>query len=195
MRTLIWAAAFGCALALSGCGSKDTGASGEQDDAVEAGVKAAGGGGMPANWKATDACAILDKAVVAEILKQPVSDAQVSLVHEPGSVDAGTSECTYAGADGGTVASLMTRWSPINDNTAESIAGAKSAMVATMKAFSDKQIEDVPGLGKAAFFAPGIDQLNVFIDDARMITVTVRKIPDGANGKDIAIALAKKAGA
>lgn len=149
----------------------------------------------PSAWNAADACSILDKAAVAEILGREISSTQVSLVHEAGSADAATSECAYLGADGASVARLMTRWSPINDNTTESIAMARSSTAATMKAFSSVPLEDIPGLGKAAFLAPNISQLNVFIDDARMIVVTVEKVPDGAQGKDLAIAMAKKAGA
>lgn len=172
------------ALVLVGCGSKG----GETDKAAEA-------AGVADGWKATDACSVLDKAVVAEALKQPAGETMLGLVNEAGTATAATSECTYTGADGATVAQLMTRRSPIADNTPETIAAARSAGQAAMKAFSDKPFEDVPGLGKAAFFAPGIDQLTVFIDDSRMITVTVRKVPEGASGKDLAIALAKKAGA
>lgn len=73
--------------------------------------------------------------------------------------------------------------------------GARNAAASALKAFTDKKIEDVPGLGKVAFLVPGVDSLTVFIDDARMITVTVQKVPAGGSGKDIAIALAKKAGA
>lgn len=173
--------------ALAGCGSGGDKAGGSTAE------KPTEGGGMPANWKATDACSILDKAAVAEVLKREVGETSLALVHEPGTADAGTSECTYAGPDGN-VASLMARWSPINDQTAETIAAARSTAAAAMKAFG-KTPEDVPGLGKGAFFAPGIDQLTVFIDDARMIVVTAQKVPDGVSGKDAAIALAKKAGA
>jgi len=149
----------------------------------------------PSAWNAADACSILDKAAVAEILGREIASTQLGLVHEAGSSDAATSECTYLDADGASVARLMTRWSPINDNTTDSIAMARSSTAATMKAFSSVPLEDVAGLGKAAFLAPNISQLNVFIDDARMIVVTVEKVPDGASGKDLAIALAKKAGA
>lgn len=176
-------------LALAGCG-KSGGSDG--GGAATQGATSADG---RAGWNAADACAILDKAVVAEILKQPVTEAQLSLVNEAGSATAATSQCVYVGAEGGSVATLMTRWSPINDNTAEAIATARSVTAAAIKPFSDKPLEDVPGLGKAAFLAVPISQLNVFIDDARMIVVTAEKVPDGANGKDIAIALAKKAGA
>ncbi|MEJ5976829.1 hypothetical protein WG901_09305 [Novosphingobium sp. PS1R-30] len=182
-------AALGGALALAACGSANEAPA---DKPAASGGQATSGG-VPANWKATDACSILDKATVAEILKRDVSETGLSLVHEPGTAEAGTSECTYSGPDGN-VASLSARWSPINDNTAETIAAARSTSEATLKAFG-KTLEDVPGLGKAAFFAPGIDQLTVFIDDARMIVVTAQKVPDGAAGKDVAIALAKKAGA
>lgn len=146
-------------------------------------------------WNATDACTILDKAAVAEILNQEIPSTQLYLVHQAGASDAATSECTYLGADGASVARLMTRWSPINDNTTASIAMARSSTAETMKAFSSVPLEDVPGLGKAAFLAPNVNQLNVFIDDARMIIVTIEKVPDGAQGKDLAVAMAKKAGA
>lgn len=179
--------AMGCALALAGCGSGgDAAGDKEKPDALDSTQ-------LPPNWKATDACAILDKAVVAEILKRDVSETSLALVTEPGASTAATSECTYSGSDGN-VASLMTRWSPIRDNTPETIAAARAAGEAALKAFG-KVPEDVPDLGKAAFYAPGIDQLTVVIDEARMIVVTAQKVPDGASGKEAVIALAKKAGA
>jgi hypothetical protein len=66
-------------------------------------------------------------------------------------------------------------------------------MASTIKAFSDKPIEDVPNVGKAAFFVPKINQFNVFLDDARMVIITLPRAPD-ATAKDQAIALAGKAG-
>ena len=189
------AAACGCLLALGGCGDKTAApAGGETGGNAQSGTGAAAGA-MPANWKATDACAIVTKEAVAEALKLEVTDAQLGLVHEPGTADAGTSECTYIGKDGGSVAQVMTRWSPINDNTAETIAAARNTAAAAIKPFTDKPMEDIPGLGKAAFMAPGINALTVFIDDARMITLTPRKTGEGVSGKDAAIALAKKGGA
>jgi hypothetical protein len=170
---------------LAGCGEA------AKDSAPETKQAAAG----PAGWNATDACSILGKDAAAAILKQELSDAQLSLVHEAGAAEAATSQCTYLAKDGSSVATLMTRWSPINDNSQAAIDQARAAAASAVKAFTDKPIEDVPGLGKAAFITPGIDSLNVFIDDARMIIVTPQKLPDGATGKDIALALAKKAGA
>ena len=184
----VWATLMVLAAGLTGCGdaaNTDRGGAG-------ASVK---GSAVPAGWNAADACSVLDKAAVATALGQGVKDTQLGFVHEAGAADAATSECSYIGADGATLAIAMTRWSPINDNSSASMDGARNAAASALKAFSDKKIEDIPALGKAAFLVPGIDALTVFIDDARMITVTVQKVPEGGSGKDIAIALAKKAGA
>ena len=179
---------------LTGCNQKapDSTAAPAADTKPEA---AAATTETPSAWNAADACSILDKAAVAGILGREIASTQLSLVHEADGASAATSECAYLGADGASVARLMTRWSPIKDNTTEAIAMARSTTEASMKAFSSVPLEDIPGLGKAAFLAPTISQLNVFIDDARMIMVTVEKVPDGAQGKDLAVAMAKKAGA
>jgi hypothetical protein len=184
------ALAIACGL-VAGCDKGGDSATPGSEASVSAGSAAKG----PDNWNAADACSILDKTTVGEILKQDVTEAQLGLVNEASTTAAATSECTYANKDGEQVASLMTRWSPINDNQPATIAMAKQAAAASVKAFTDLPIEDVPGLGKAAFIVPKIDALNVFIDDARLIIVTPRKVPDGILGKDVAIALAKKAGA
>lgn len=178
-------------LALSACGGSETPAAGGSEAAQA--MAGRGASAMPANWKATDACSILDKADVGAILKTQVTEAKLDLVHEPGAADAGTSQCTYKLASGGE-ATLMTRWSPIGDNTAETIAATRSASAASVKAFTSRPIEDVPGVGKAAFLVPGINQFNVFIDDARLIMISPGSVPD-AEAKAAVIALAKKAGA
>lgn len=182
------ATALICAAGLTACSEKsaENGASGDTQ---------AAGSAMPADWKATDACSIIDKAEMTSAIGQDVKETQLGLVHEPGTADAGTSECVYIAADDSRVASVMTRWSPINDNTPASIDGARNAAAAATKAFSDKPLEDIAGLGKTAFFNPAINSLTVFIDDARMVTVNVEKAPQGASGKDVAVALAKAAGA
>lgn len=187
-RQAISTIAMVCVLSLAACSDN----SAEEDPAAQSASTSAD---TPANWNAADACSILNKAAVAKALEQEVKETHLSLVHEAGAIDAATSECTYTGAEGSSIASLMTRWSPINDNTQSSIVGTRNAAASALKSFSDKQIEDVPGLGKAAFFTPGIDSLTVFFDDARMITLNVQKVPEGKSGKDVAVMLAKDAGA
>ena len=173
---------------LAGCGSGGSGEGGASGEAAET----ASTGGMPADWKATDACSIVDKAEMAEVMKAEVAETSLGLVHEPDGATAATSECTYALKDGGTV-TVMTRWSPIADNTPETIAATRSASASALKAFSDKALEDVPGVGKAAFMVPGINQFTVFLDDSRMMVISLGSVPAGEE-KDRAIALVGTAG-
>ena len=72
----------------------------------------------------------------------------------------------------------MTRNSPIADNTDEAIKLASNATQQSVSAFTDKKVEDILGLGKAAFFVPGIYQLNVFIDDKRFAILTISSAPN-----------------
>ncbi len=175
-------------LLLAACGGADTPAGNQT-----ASQSAAAAGGMPSNWKATDACTVLDKAAIGAALGTEVTEATLSLVHEPDGATAGTSECTYMLKDGGR-ASLMTRWSPIDDNTPAAMKAARDTLATTLKAFTSKPIEDVAGLGAAAFWVPGINQLNVFIGADRFVILTIGSAP-ADKAKDIAIALARKAGA
>ena len=180
-----------CGVGLAGCGEKAA-----QDTKSEDGAAvSAETGGMPSDWKATDACSIVDKSVVAAVMKTEIPESRVSLVHKPNGAEAATSTCNYLRGDGASVASLQVRWSPISDNTPETMALTKKTTFETMNAFTEAKVEDVPNLGISAFLVPRFDQLTVFIDKARMIMVTVEKVPDGASGKDIAIELARKAGA
>lgn len=172
------------ALLLAGCGGgkEDAAAGGDG----KAGASAAAGDG----WDASDACALLDKAAVGEALKDAVTETSLGLVNKAEGANAATSECTYMLASGSR-ASLMARKSPIADNTPEAIALAKSTTEKTMAAFSDKKIEDVAGLGKGAFFVPGINQLNVFLDDSRFVILTIGSAPNDS-AKDTAVALVGK---
>lgn len=153
-----------------------------------------GGAGDPklvsSNWDATDACALLDKAAVGVALGDTVTEANVGLVNQASGANAATSECTYLLESGGR-ASLMTRSSPIADNTDEAIALAHNATQQSVAAFTDKKVEDIPGLGKAAFFVPSINQLNVFIDDKRFVILTISSAPD-ATAKAMAVELLGK---
>ncbi len=179
--------AIGAALVLAGCGG-----GGGADNATGTAATAESSGGMPADWKATDACSIIDKATIESVLGTKVTESALGLVHEPtaGADDAATSECSYILADGR--ASVMTRWSPINDNSKEAIDLARNTMTATLKAFGGGTVEDVAGLGKASMWVEKVGQLQSFIGEDRMVLITV---PNGAGAKDKAIALAKKAGA
>lgn len=170
---------LGLAATLAGCG----GPQGED--------KAGGGGGAQvSNWDATDACALLDKAAVGAALGDAVIETSLAFVHQATATEAATSECTYRLASGGD-ATLMARRSPIADNTPETIAQTRKATASATRAFSDKPVEDLPGLGKAAFFVPGINQLNVFLDSERFVILTIGTAPRD-RAKDMAADLVGK---
>lgn len=193
MRNLIGTAAgLSAAMLLAACGGEGAGgnAGGATASTGTAASSSAAGGQMPADFKATDACAVFDKAVVAKVLGTSVTEASLGLVHEANGNEAATSECTYTLADGR--ATIMTRWSPIGDNSEGAINEARNTLNQVMKAFGAGPAEDVAGLGKASIWAGKAGQLQTFIGEDRMVLITV---PDGPDAKDKAIALAKKAGA
>lgn len=159
----------GAALTLAACGGAGDTAGGDESR-TDTKVVTAG-------WDATDACALLDKAVVGAALEDNVTEASVGLVNQASGPNAATSECTYLLESGGR-ASLMARSSPIADNTDDAIKLARSATQEAVSAFTDKKVEDIPGIGKAAFFVPGINQLNVFIDDKRFVILTISSAPN-----------------
>lgn len=188
MRYNILALAIGTAALLSGCGGGAS--SGESSGSSQAaqGSDAA----MPSDWKATDACSIIDKAAIESVLGVKVTDSSLSGVHEatPGAGDAATSECSYVLTEGR--ASVLTRWSPIADNTSEVIDMSRKATNETLKGLGGGTVDDVAGVGKASLWVEKVGQLQSFIGEDRMVLITV---PSGPGAKDKAIALAKKAGA
>lgn len=172
-----------CGALLAGCGGS------------QGGDKAAGGGAKTAaaDWDATDACARLDKTAVGAALGDTVMETSLAFVHRSmGGGDASTSECTYTLASGGK-ATLMTRNSPIADNIPESIAMTKKTTQEMLSMLGgDSRVEDVPGLGKAAFFVPRIGQMSAFLDDSRFVVLTI-DAPTPEKAKQIATDLVRKA--
>ena len=141
------------------------------------------------DWDATNACSLLDKAAVGTALDDKVTETSLAFVSQAAGANAATSECTYLLTSGGR-ASLMARNSPIADNTDDAIKLARKATQESVSAFTDKKVEDVPGVGKAALFVPGINQLNVFMDDKRFVILTISSAPNDT-AKSTAIELVK----
>lgn len=170
---------------LSACGDPAPGGDGASTPAATAAAASTDG------WKATDACATIDKAAMAAFLGTGVESTSLGLVNQSDGTSAAGSECTYLLAEGGR-AQLLLRASPINDNTPEAIAMARNGTQQTIDAFGGGKIDDLPGLGKAAFWVEKIQALNVFIGDDRFAIIT---LPAGPAAKEQAIAIAKKLGA
>lgn len=183
MKTYSWTLVLAGALALSGCG--------QSGDAAKTGEQADGKAAAPAGWNAADACAVVDKAKMAATAGKPVSEATVGLVHvSSGGGDATTSECSYIFEDGSR-GSVMLRWSPIGDNTPDSMALALNTTRQTSEAFGAK-VEVVEGLGKSAFWIDKMASMNVFIDDAKFAIIT---LPTSPSAKEQATKLARDLGA
>lgn len=166
MKKQIILAIAGASLLLGACGNQA--AKGGKND----GKVAAKEGD---DWDATNACAILDKAVLGEALNDNVTKTSLGLVSPESGPDAATSECTYKLASGGT-ATFMTRKSPIDDNTPEAIQMARKTTAESLAAFGEVAM-DVPGLGKSAFYVPSLNQLNVFLDENRFVILTIGSAP------------------
>jgi hypothetical protein len=183
MKRIALAAASVAMVLIAGCG-------GQNDPGGEGSTGAATLTSATAKWDATNACALLDKSAVGAALGDKVIKATLGLVNQASGPNAATSECIYM-LESGAKASLMTRSSPIADNTDDAIKMARGAMQQTVSAFTAKKVEDVAGLGKAAFFVPGVNQLNVFIDDKRFVILTISSAAN-SNAKDIAVTLFEK---
>jgi hypothetical protein len=167
---------------LGGCGEKTPDApSGEASSPASSNPKLASG------WTKPDACAVVDDATFAAIAGMPVSASELRMAHPADGVTAATSECVFTLQDGGRY-SLMLRWSPINDNTEGAINTMRSGLAEVMKALGGT-VEDVPKLGKAAFWVSRTSSLNVFIGEDRLAIINM---PSGAGAKDKAITLAHK---
>jgi len=183
MKTCLSIALVAGSLALAGCGqSGDTAKPGEQADAK---------GAAPSDWNAADACAMVDKAKMAKTAGKPVAETSLGLVHvSGGGGDATTSECSYIMEDGSR-ASVQLRWSPIDDNTPDTMALAMNAAKQSAEAFG-ATVEPVDGLGKSAFWTAKIDSLGVFIGDDKFAVIT---LPTSPSSKEQALALARDLGA
>lgn len=145
-------------VALAGCNS--------DGDAVadNAGTAAASGSG----WDATQACAMLDAGKLSALTGMSFETAKLTPIAAMAEATAATSMCEYSGASGA-MATLLTRESPYDDATPQSIEKARTAdgMMDPAK--------DVPGLGKAALWraAPMAKSLQVFFDERRSVVVTL----------------------
>jgi hypothetical protein len=126
------------------------------------------GGGEPANQTDTgtpapssatttgpaDACELLPAAEASAVLGETVRDS-VAMLRTEG--DRILSQCNYASASSPVVASLMIRRSAPGETVEQASKGVREVMT------QGATVEDVPGLGAAAFF--GSNQLHVWTNN------------------------------
>ena len=182
---------LGGALLLAACGGQGADNAGNVTAEAPAGITNAKVG-APADFDVTDACKILDRAIVAEVMGSAVTAAEVSGATAATDASAGFSNCAFTLANG-LQPQFFARWSPSADATtpAETVKQAGALMSVTP--------EPVAGLKSPAWWLPKMNQLHVCPDAQRYVFFTMyfpgaTPKPSDAQGKAWAIALAKRAG-
>lgn len=135
-----------------------------------------------------NACRVLPKEEVEKILGQKVNSANLSRAVEGTGATAALSQCTYQIAGGQTI-EFFARRSPIADNTPEAIREVRE----TMKKVTLKDVEDVSGVGKTAFWAPVVNQLHVFAGENIYLFLTMRNFKNAEEAKTKSAELAHRA--
>ena len=133
-----------------------------------------------------DACEALPKAEVEKVIGETVKSANLSRVTEGTESTAAFSQCTYT-TDSGNSVEFFARRSPVADNTSEAIQKSREMMKVTLK----KNLEDITGLGKSAYWIGSpTNQLHVFAGENIYVYLTMRGAKIEAEAKAKAIQLA-----
>lgn len=178
MRTCLFTA---LPLALVACGPA---APGGNDIAASGPTTVPQDGAFVAGWDVRDACKILPKEQVGRVLGAFVEHTENQVGSELADGRAGFSTCYYVLPEDKRVA-LLARMSPEDDNTPEAMKRTRDEAAEALGG-----AEDVPDLGKSAFWLPKMRQLNVFVGGNRYMNLTLPKGVDDATAKAQAIKLA-----
>lgn len=136
---------------------------------------------VAAEWNAADACALVDKGIVAQAAGSDVTQASLSGASQGGETKAALSTCSYSLAGGGSI-SVLTRHSPIADFSAQAVERTMGGMM--------EPAVDIPGLGQAALWTSKVNTLQLFIDDRRYATISLVGVK--GDTKAMATAIASK---
>jgi hypothetical protein len=171
-------------LALAACSGQTGGNGSGNGTAQQSGGSSAS---AEASWNAADACALLPKEVVEEAVGQPVTGTQLSRASAGTADTAAMSQCTYSFA-GGKSLDFFARRSPVPDNNDAAMKQTRDSMTEAMGVAA----EEVPNLGKNAFWVSRGNQLHVFIGEDRYIYFMAMNAPAGADLKAAELALARR---
>ena len=138
------------AFAGAGCGTAEAEKSGAQASSAAAAAT------IP------HACSLLPKAEAEAVVGEPLGEPKKG-PEAPASADVTTSQCLYASAEGMRSMSVLVRHSKKGDNSPGYVRGVMKD--------SGMTVEDVPGLGDAAFWA-GV-QLQAFKGAHVQVAVTM----------------------
>lgn len=144
----------------------------------------------PGSFK-IDACALLTKAEVQEAIGEPVASPS-SRINTAGDARlAAVADCSFDSAKDGSSRSIaiLVRKSSRPDYTPDAIAKYRKELVT-----NGFKLEDVPGLGIAAFWSANlVKQLTVFRDGTAFFNLTVFGFTDASAARKKAVDLARKA--
>lgn len=147
-------ALVGAMLALAGCGGSSS-----PDQVATTGGAA---------WQATDACAVLDRRVIAEVLGTTVTDAKLSAVKDAGDGADLYSQCDYMLADGRTLV-IGTGRATNGATVAEQVKDMRrQAAIMTTEPPSDLR-----GVGKAALWSAEVNALYAFFGSGRWVSTAL----------------------
>lgn len=135
-----------------------------------------------------NACLVLPKSEVEKILGRPLTSANLSKSVEGNMTTAALSQCTFQTNDGQTI-EFFARRSPVADNTPEAIQQVRD----TMKKVTQKEVEDVGGVGDTAFWVPVVNQLHVFAGGKIYFYFTMREFKNVSEARAKSIELARQA--
>ncbi len=127
----------------------------------------------------SDACELLPAADASTVFGETVRDSVALLMNDGDRI---LSQCNYASASSPVVGSLMIRRSAPGETVEQGSKGAREAMTQ-----SGGTVEDVPGLGAAAFW--GSNQLHVWTDNGWYLIAS----PAASGGLTQARAMVEKA--
>lgn len=175
-------------LTLAGCGG---------GNAADGSKGGATGGGVTATWNATDACALLGKDKVAQVMGAAVSETKLEPVVTDNGNGMSFSSCMYTLADG-----RMLSLSAHNRTDAAFTPAEIESTKKGLAALTPQTYADVGGLSGTAYWTTPLRQLSIYPDQHRWLIVTMSFAGTGpmhqqANDADLktqAIALAKAAG-
>lgn len=171
---------IGLAVTLSACG----GGGGNLAGGTAQNARAAASGD-----DVLDACAHIDKAAIEQTLRGKIQSTELSAVRDGGQGNGDRfSQCAY-NFGGLNILVIGTGISYGNPSVAEQVESMRSEI----KMGSNTPTEDVPGIGKAALWNPGLHALYLFPGDKRLLSFTFNKLGE-PDQKAAAIKLARKLG-
>ncbi|MDO7841848.1 hypothetical protein [Sphingomonas immobilis] len=176
-----FAATLVSTLLISACGSGGSTSTADSINATDA-RKAAGP-------SVTNACALIDKSVVASVLGSGIKSAELSAVKDGAGGTEQFSQCAYT-FESGKMIVVSVGQSPDNPGVEE----IQKRAVSQTAIVSNTPPVKVDGVGKAALWSPDMHMLQVYLEGGRFYYINMASA-GGDEAQATAVTLAHKLGA